>query len=69
MISMYLIVQYFRYRRGKRPDWELKNLVRIYDDVQIVNKGIFQRLVHIKIMDATLNALIKLYMFAKHIFI
>jgi hypothetical protein len=67
VISMYLLIQYFRYRRGKRPDWELKNLVRIYDEIQIVNKSFFQRLAHIKVMDATLNALIKLDMFAKHI--
>jgi len=67
VISMYLLAQYFLYRRGKKPDWELKNLVKIYDDIQIVNKSFFQRIAHIKIKDATLNALIKLDMFAKHI--
>ena len=67
VISMYLLAQYFLYRRGKEPDLELKNLVKIYDDIQGVNKGFFQRLAHIKVMDATLNALIKLDMFAKHI--
>jgi len=35
VISMYLLAQYFLYRRGKKPDWELKNLVTIYDDIQI----------------------------------
>ena len=67
VISMYLLAQYFLYRRGKRPDWELKNLVTIYDDIQIINKGLFQRLAHIKIKDATLNALVKLDMFAKYV--
>ena len=67
VISMYLMAQYFLYRRGKEPDWELKNLVTVYDEIQIVNKSFFQRLAHIKVMDATLNALIKLDMFAKHI--
>ena len=67
VISMYLLTQYFLYRRGKTPDWGLKNLVKMYDDIQIVNKSLSQRLVHIRIKDATLNALIKLDIFAKHI--
>ena len=66
-MSMYLLAQYFLNRRGRKPDWELKNLVRIYDNIEIVNKSFFQRLAHIKIKDATLNALVKLDMFAKHI--
>ena len=66
-MSMYLLAQYFLYRRGKTPDWELKNLVKTYDDIQIVNKSFFQRLSQIKTKDAMLNALIKLDIFAKHI--
>lgn len=30
VISMYLLAQYFLYKRGERPDWELKNLVEAY---------------------------------------
>lgn len=67
VMSMYLLAQYFLHRRGREPDWGLKNLVKIYDDVQIVNKSFCQRLASIKIKDATLNALIKLDMFAKHV--
>ncbi len=67
VISMYLLAQYFLYRRGLRPDWDLKNLVAMYDDVQIVNKNLSQRLAHIKIKDATLNALVKLDIFAKYV--
>ncbi len=67
VMSMYLLAQYFLSRRGMEPDWELKHLVKIYDDIQIVNKSFFRRLSHIKIKDATLNALIKLDMFAKHV--
>lgn len=67
VISMYLFAQYFLSRRGRKPDWELTNLVRDYDDIRLVNKSFFQRLEHIKIKDATLNALIKLDMFAEHI--
>ena len=41
--------------------------IKIYDDIQVINKGLFQRLAHIKIKDATLNALVKLDMFAKYV--
>ena len=67
VLSMYLLAQYLLYRRGRKPDWQLKELVKIYDDIQIVNKHFFQRLTHIKIKDATLNALVKLDIFAKNI--
>ena len=67
VISMYLLAQYFLHKRGKKPDWHLTNLVKIYDDIRIVNKSFFQRLAHIKIKDATLNALVKLDMFAQHV--
>jgi hypothetical protein len=67
VISMYLLAQYFLYKRDMKPDWDLKNLVKMYGDIQIVNKGLFRRLAHIKIGDATLNALIKLDIFAKHV--
>lgn len=66
-MSMYLLAQYFLYRRGKKPDWELKDLVTIYDDIQVVNKGFAKRLAQVRIKDATLNALVKLDMFAKYV--
>jgi len=66
-LSMYLLAQYFLYKRGKQPDWDLKYLADIYKNIQIVNKSVSQRLRNIKVQDATLNALIKLDIFAKHI--
>ena len=67
VLSMYLLAQYFLYKRGKQPDWDLKYLVDTYTGIQVVNKSIAQRLTSIKIQDAALNALIKLDMFAKRI--
>ncbi len=67
VISMYLFAQYFLHRHGKEPDWELKHLVKIYDDIRLINKGFFERLAGIQIKDATLNALVKLDMFASHV--
>ncbi len=67
VLSMYLLAQYFLYKRGKAPDWDLKYLFDIYTNVQMVNRSICQRLSNIKVQDAALNALIKLDIFAKRI--
>lgn len=67
MITMYLMAQYFLYKRGKEADWDLKNLVKIYDDIRIVNKDFFKRISHGKSKDATLNAIVKLDMFAQQV--
>jgi hypothetical protein len=67
-ISMYLFAQYFIYKQGNRssegPDWDLKGLGRIYEEIRIVNKSFSQRLANIKIEDASINALIILDCFA-----
>lgn len=65
VVSMYLFAQYFLYKRGKQPDWELKGLVKIYDDIRIVNKNLCQRFTDIGIEDASLNALVTLNCFAE----
>lgn len=36
-ISMYLFAQYFLFKQGKQPDWDLKNFSVIYDDINMVN--------------------------------
>lgn len=63
-ISMYLMAQFFRFKRGKEPDWELKNLVDIYKDVQTVNASFRKRLSQIENKDTNANALVILDTFA-----
>lgn len=64
VLSMYLLAQFFLQKRGEKPDWEMKRLVKIYEDVRIVNKNISKRLAGIKIEDANINALVILDCFA-----
>lgn len=64
VISMYVLSQYFLYKRGKVPDWEFKGLVKIYDDIRIVNKNFCDKLAKIGIEDASINALVRLDIFA-----
>lgn len=66
-VSMYLMAQYFLFKEGEEPDWELKHLADIYDDIKLLNMNFSQRLSSIGLEDATLNALVELDCFAENI--
>lgn len=59
-ISMYLVAQYLRYKKGKTPDWDLRGLVEMYDDVHKVNLAFSNRLSEASSCDANRNALVML---------
>lgn len=61
----YLLAQYFVYKEGKKPDWDLEGLKKFYKDVEIVNKAISKRINSISKQDANINALVTLDVFAK----
>ncbi|MBN2425346.1 MAG: hypothetical protein JXR46_13755 [Calditrichaceae bacterium] len=63
--STYLLGQYFKYKKGETPDWDLTGLRQIYKDVQKVNIGMAARLRSLSEKDANLNALVELDVFAK----
>ncbi len=63
-ITMYLFAQYFLYRKGKKPDWDLKHLVEVYEEIRVVNKSFVKRLSDLQIQDSSLNALVILDCFA-----
>jgi hypothetical protein len=56
-VAMYLVAQYFRMRKGKKPDWELEHLTEIYREVAKVNEAMTERLRHASTEDANVNAL------------
>jgi hypothetical protein len=60
VISMYLFAQLFEYRKGGKPDWDLKQLVKIYEDVAQVNDGFTRRIKKIHTEDSGLNAIVHL---------
>lgn len=66
-VSMYLVKQYFRKRKGLEPDWELQSLVNGYKEIHIVNQAFYKRLSFMKGKDANVNALIILDNFANYI--
>lgn len=63
-LGMYLLGQYFRMKRGKKPDWELEDLVRLFEDIRQVNKSFCRRLHAVCGQDANLNAVVRLDCFA-----
>jgi len=64
-ISMYVLSQYFLYRHGSQPDWDLKKLTEVYENVRIVNESFCKRLRAIEAKDANLNAIVLLDVFAE----
>ena len=60
IMSMYLLIQFFLKRKGKKPDWEMKGLEAIYEEVRKVNAGIALRLKSAASSDASLNAIASL---------
>ena len=63
-VSMYLLAQYFRSKRGQTPDWEMQDLVSDCEDYTMVNLAFGKRILNITTSDASLNALASLDCFA-----
>lgn len=66
-MSMYLLAQYFRKKWGKEPDWELKNLKDIYENISILNQNVARRIADLESKDASINSLIVLNNFAEYV--
>ena len=62
-MSMYLVAQFFRVRKGLQPDWSLQGLVNIYRAIGLVNMGMWKRLSKASDFDANVNAIIVLNTF------
>jgi hypothetical protein len=66
-VGSYLIIQYFKHAAGKTTDWELKNLIKSYEEIQTVNNGMAKRLYSVSKADANANAVVILDMLAKEL--
>jgi hypothetical protein len=66
-VGSYLIIQYFKHSIGQTADWELKNLIKSYQEIQIVNTGMAKRLYSVSASDASANAVVILDMLAKEL--
>lgn len=60
-VGLYLLRQYFVARDGGTPDFELRGLTRLYDDLQEVNRAFKQRIEGAAPRDASINAVTLLF--------
>ncbi|CDF85129.1 hypothetical protein ACA097_22680 [Pseudomonas sp. QL9] len=60
-VSLYLMRQYFNYREGRHADWELKGLVRLYQQLQLVNQAFWQRIHETCVGDSNLKAFLSFF--------
>lgn len=63
--SMYLLAQYFLRKEGARTDLELDGLSRIYENMQIINVAVAERLRAATTTDSSVNAIVVLDVYAK----
>lgn len=59
--SMYLMRQYFIYKEGGTPDWDLKGLVKVNEQLRLVNHAFWQRIVGAFQSDANSKALLSFF--------
>ena len=64
MVSMFMMVQYYRHHDGKPAEWGLDGLIKVYGEVSIVNHDFANRLRDAAKKDANINALVNLDCFA-----
>ncbi|HAH08244.1 MAG TPA: hypothetical protein DCM05_17250 [Elusimicrobia bacterium] len=63
-LANYMLAQYFRSRRGLEPDWEMKGMVALSEDIHTVNRNLCQRISSACPKDATVNSVVHLDCFA-----
>ncbi|MBT4481582.1 MAG: hypothetical protein HOM18_04410 [Candidatus Marinimicrobia bacterium] len=64
-MSMYLLAQFTRAKNGLEPDWSLRGLREIYNEIDAINISMTKRLRAATEEDASLNAVVILDSFAK----
>lgn len=66
-LSLYLLSQYVRWKKGDRPDWEMVNLVNYYEDIRILNHNVSKKIANLEEMDTSINSLVILNNFADYV--
>jgi hypothetical protein len=64
MVSMFLVAQLVREQAGKKPEWRIEGLAKIYGEVKKLNKEFGQRMIVAARSDANVHALVNLNVFA-----
>lgn len=66
-VSLYLMRQYYNMREGRHADWELKGLIRHYQQLQLVNQAFWQRIHDTCEGDSNLKAFLSFFSMASSV--
>ena len=67
ILSAYLLAQYVKWKKGGEPDWEMTNLINIYEDIRILNHNVSKKIADLEKKDVGINSLIVLNNFADYV--
>jgi len=67
VLSSYLLAQYVKWKKGGKPDWEMTNLINIYEDIRILNHNVSKKIADLERKDVSINSLIVLNNFADYV--
>lgn len=65
--SLYLLSQYIKWKKGDFPDWDMKYLAKIYEDIRIMNHNVSKKIISLGQKDASINSLVILNNFADYV--
>ncbi len=66
-VSLYLMRQYYNLREGRHADWELKGLIKNYQQLQLVNQAFWQRILATCEGDSNLKAFLSFFSMASSV--
>ncbi|MEI7811834.1 MAG: hypothetical protein WCJ01_05340 [Ignavibacteria bacterium] len=67
VMSMYMLAQFFRQKWGRNPDWQMKNLLSIYENIRILNQNVARRIASRETKDTSINSIVVLNNFADYV--
>jgi hypothetical protein len=66
-LSIYLLAQYVKNKKGGEPDWEMDGLVKIYEDIRVLNLNVSRKIADLEDKDTSINSLVILNNFADYV--
>ncbi|MCX7610134.1 MAG: hypothetical protein N2043_00920 [Ignavibacterium sp.] len=64
VFSLYLLAQLIKMKQGEEPDWDMKKLFDIYEDIRILNNNVSKKVADLEKKDANINSIVILNNFA-----
>lgn len=67
VLSIFLLGQYVKWKKGEKPDWEMTKLIDIYEDIRILNLHVCQKVANLEKKDTSINSIVILNNFADYV--